>query len=275
MEYKHKKKYGQNFLNDKDEILNKIIEVSNISEDDEILEIGPGQGALTGLLVERVKKLTCIEIDKDLESALRKKFDKKENYTLVMGDVLEVDFQEHLNAGTKVVANIPYYITSPIINKIIENKNLIDEAYIMVQKEVGERICAKSGKERSVLTLAVEYYAEAEYLFTIPREFFNPVPNVDSAFIKIKFYDDKRYEDRISENLFFKYVKAAFSNKRKNIVNNFATLGYSKDEIKGLLEKVNIPENERAENISIEDFIKVIDMFENRWGFLWKKAMSL
>lgn len=264
MEYKHKKKYGQNFLNDKEEILNKIIEVSNINEESEILEIGPGQGALTALLVERVKKLTCIEIDKDLENGLRKKFDKKENYSLVMGDVLEVDFKKYLNAGTKVVANIPYYITSPIINKIIENKDLIDEAYIMVQKEVGERICAKSGKERSVLTLAVEYYGEANYLFTIPREFFNPIPNVDSAFISIKFYKDKRYEDKISEDLFFKYIKAAFSNKRKNIVNNFSTLGYSKNEIKGLLQELEVSENERAENISIEKFIEIINIFENR-----------
>lgn len=275
MEYKHKKKYGQNFLNDKEEILNKIIEVSNVNEESEILEIGPGQGALTALLVERVKKLTCIEIDKDLENGLRKKFDKKENYSLVMGDVLEVDFKKYLNAGTKVVANIPYYITSPIINKIIENKDLIDEAYIMVQKEVGERICAKSGKERSVLTLAVEYYGEANYLFTIPREFFNPIPNVDSAFISIKFYKDKRYEDKISEDLFFKYIKAAFSNKRKNIVNNFSTLGYSKNEIKELLQELEVSENERAENISIEKFIEIINIFENRWGFLWKKAMNL
>ena len=275
MEYKHKKKYGQNFLNDKEEILNKIIEVSNINEESEILEIGPGQGALTALLVERVKKLTCIEIDKDLENGLRKKFDKKENYNLVMGDVLEVDFKKYLNAGTKVVANIPYYITSPIINKIIENKDLIDEAYIMVQKEVGERICTKSGKERSVLTLAVEYYGEANYLFTIPREFFNPIPNVDSAFISIKFYKDKRYEDKISEDLFFKYIKAAFSNKRKNIVNNFSTLGYSKNEIKELLQELEVSENERAENISIEKFIEIINIFENRWGFLWKKAMNL
>lgn len=264
MEYKHKKKYGQNFLNDKEEILNKIIEVSNINEESEILEIGPGQGALTALLVEKVKKLTCIEIDKDLENGLRKKFDKKENYSLVMGDVLEVDFKKYLNAGTKVVANIPYYITSPIINKIIENKDLIDEAYIMVQKEVGERICAKSGKERSVLTLAVEYYGEANYLFTIPREFFNPIPNVDSAFISIKFYKDKRYEDKISEDLFFKYIKAAFSNKRKNIVNNFSTLGYSKNEIKELLQELEVSENERAENVSIEKFIEIINIFENR-----------
>ena len=210
MDFKHKKKYGQNFLNNKDEILNKIIEVSNIDENDEILEIGPGQGALTNLLVERAKKLTCVEIDKDLEAGLRKKFSLKENYTLVMGDVLEVDLTKYLNKGTKVVANIPYYITSPIINKLIENKELIDEAYIMVQKEVGERICAKAGKERSILTLAVEYYGEADYLFTIPREFFNPVPNVDSAFISIKFYKDDRYKNKISEDLFFKYIKAAF-----------------------------------------------------------------
>ena len=134
----------------------------------------------------------------------------------------------------------------------------------MVQKEVGERICAKSGKERSVLTLAVEYYGEANYLFTIPREFFNPIPNVDSAFISIKFYKDKRYEDKISEDLFFKYIKAAFSNKRKNIVNNFSTLGYSKNEIKELLQELEVSENERAENISIEKFIEIINIFENR-----------
>ena len=103
MEFKHKKKYGQNFLNNKDEILNKIIEVSNINENDEILEIGPGQGALTTLLVERVRKVTCVEIDKDLENTLRKKFSSKENYTLVMGDVLEVDLRKYINQGTKVV----------------------------------------------------------------------------------------------------------------------------------------------------------------------------
>ena len=263
MEFKHKKKYGQNFLNNKDEILNKIIEVSNINENDEILEIGPGQGALTSLLVERVKKVICIEIDKDLE-----------NYTLVMGDVLEVDLRKYINQGTKVVANIPYYITSPIINKIIENKDLIDEAYIMVQKEVGERICASSGKERGILTLAVEYYGEAEYLFTIPREFFNPIPNVDSAFISIKFYKDDRYKNKISEDLFFKYIKAAFSNKRKNIVNNLATLGYSKDRIKEILNQIEVSENERAENISIDKFIELINIFEGRWGTWWKKAMS-
>ena len=251
MEYKHKKKYGQNFLNDRNEVLNKIIEVSNINSESKILEIGPGQGALTKLLLEKAKKVTCIEIDRDLENFLRK-------------DVLEVDFEKYIEESTKVVANIPYYITSPIINKIAKYRELIDEAYIMVQKEVGERICATKGKERSVLTLAIEYLGEAEYLFTIPKEHFTPVPNVDSAFISIKFYKDKRYEKLINEDLFFKYIKAAFSNKRKNIVNNFATMGYSKDIVKECLNKVNISENERAENVSIEDFIQIINIFEGR-----------
>lgn len=264
MEFKHKKKYGQNFLNDKNEILNKIIEVSNIDKNDEILEIGPGQGALTSLLVEKVKKITCVEIDKDLEFLLIKNFSSKENFNLVMGDILEVDLKEYLNKHTKVIANIPYYITSPIINKIIDNKELIDEAFIMVQKEVGERICAKSGKERGILTLAVEYYGEAEYLFTIPREFFNPIPNVDSAFISIKFYKNNKYENILSEAIFFKYIKSAFSNKRKNIVNNLTTLGYSKEKVKETLNLVKISENERAENISIDKFIKLINIFEGR-----------
>lgn len=263
MSFNHKKKYGQNFLNNEFEILNKIMEVSNIKSDDEILEIGPGQGALTELLIEKVKKIICIEIDKDLEKILLKKFKNKTNFELIMQDVLEVDFRKYLNKHSKVVANIPYYITSPIVNKIIEYRDLIDEAYIMVQKEVGERICAKTGKERSVLTLTVEYYGEAEYLFTIPREHFQPVPNVDSAFIKIKFYDNKeKYSEKIDEEIFFKYIKAAFSNKRKNIVNNLATLSYSKDYIKEVLKKVEISENERAENISIDNFIKLINIFE-------------
>lgn len=261
MSFKHKKKFGQNFLTNQDEVLNRIIEVSNISEDDEIIEIGPGEGALTALLLDKAKKVTCIEIDTDLEKILRKKYDKNPKFNLVMNDVLEVDFNSIIEKG-KVVANIPYYITSPIINKIIDNRDKIDEMYIMVQKEVAERIASKSGKERSVLTLAVEYFGEAEYLFTIPKEFFTPIPKVDSAFISIKFYKDRKYEKEIDEKIFFKYVKGAFANKRKNIVNNLSTLGYSKDIIKELLMDIGIKENERAENLSIEQFVELIKRFQ-------------
>lgn len=264
MSFKHKKKYGQNFLNDQNTVLERIMEVSQVSSDDEVLEIGPGEGALTELLLQRAKKVNCVEIDTDLEKILRKKFDNNPKFNLHMGDILEADLRGIIEANTKVVANIPYYITSPIINKLIEHRDLIDEVYLMVQKEVGERVCATSGKERSVLTLAVEYFGEAEYLFTIPKEFFTPVPKIDSGFIGIKFYKDRRFESIIDENLFFKYVKGAFSNKRKNIVNNLATLGISKDKIQGVLTDLGISFNERAENLSIEQFIELAKLLEER-----------
>lgn len=262
MSFYHKKKYGQNFLNNELEILNKIIEVSEVGNEDSILEIGPGQGALSSMLVDRVKNLICVEIDRDLEKPLQKKFSNKKNFKLIMADILELDLREYLTKNTKVVANIPYYITSPIINKIIEHRDLIDEAYLMVQKEVGERICAKKGRERSILTLAVEYYGEASYLFTIPRRHFKPIPNVDSAFIKIKLDRENKYKKIMNEEVFFKYIKAAFSNKRKNIVNNLSTLGFTKDFIKEVLKGLNIPESERAENIGIDNFIELIKAFE-------------
>lgn len=264
MSFKHKKKYGQNFLNDQNTVLERIMEVSQVSSDDEVLEIGPGEGALTELLLQRAKKVNCVEIDTDLEKILRKKFDSNPKFNLHMGDILEADLRGIIGANTKVVANIPYYITSPIINKLIEHRDLIDEVYLMVQKEVGERVCATSGKERSVLTLAVEYFGEAEYLFTIPKEFFTPVPKIDSGFIGIKFYKDRRFESIIDENLFFKYVKGAFSNKRKNIVNNLVTLGISKDKIQGVLTELGISFNERAENLSIEQFIELAKLLEER-----------
>lgn len=263
MSFKHKKKFGQNFLTNQDEILKKIMEVANVNSDETILEIGPGEGALTELLLEKAKKVVTIEIDRDLEKILRKKFEKNPKYTLVMNDVLVTNIQQYIEKNTKVVANIPYYITSPIINKLIENREYIDEIYIMVQKEVAERICAKKGKERSTLTLAVEYFGEAEYLFTIPKEFFTPIPQVDSAFMSIKLYKDKKYENLLPEELFFKYVKAGFSNKRKNLLNNFSTLGFSKDKIREILSEVGIKESERAENLTIENFIDLISKFEN------------
>ncbi len=264
MSFKHKKKYGQNFLNEQTNVLEKIMEVSGVTENDEILEIGPGEGALTELLLKKAKKVNCVEIDTDLEKILRKKFDKNPKFNLNMGDILETELEKIINENTKVVANIPYYITSPIINKLIEHRDKINEVYLMVQKEVGERVCASSGKERSVLTLAIEYFGEASYLFTIPKEFFTPIPKIDSGFISIKFYKDKRYENQINEALFFKYVKAAFSNKRKNIVNNLSTLGIGKDRIQNVLENVGISFNERAENLTIEQFIELAKLLEEK-----------
>lgn len=262
MSFKHKKKFGQNFLTDQGEVLDKIMNVASVNPDDAILEIGPGEGALTELLLSKAKKVTCIEIDTDLEKILRRKFDKIDNFNLVMSDVLEVNFDNSIGEKVKVVANIPYYITSPIINKLIENRKFVDEIYIMVQKEVAERICAKSGKDRSVLTLSVEYFGDAEYLFTIPKEAFTPPPKVDSAFMSIKLRQDNKFEEEIDEETFFKYAKTAFSNKRKNIVNNLSVLGYNKAKLRKLLEINDIDPSKRAEAFSIDEFAELIKLME-------------
>lgn len=266
MAFKHKKKFGQNFLTNQSEILEKILEVSSVGKEDSILEIGPGEGALTELLLSTANDVTCIEIDRDLEKILRKKFDLRENFRLLMGDVLEINIEKEIAKKVKVVANIPYYITSPIINKLIEARAYIDEIYIMVQKEVAERICAKSGKERSVLTLSVEYFGEAEYLFTIPKNCFVPEPKVDSAFMSIKLRQNNEIADKVEEAKFFKYAKAAFSNKRKNIVNNLSTLSYNKERLREVLEKNNIDPRKRAEAFSIDEFIDLILVVEEEFN---------
>lgn len=264
MSFNHKKKYGQNFLTNQNQTLNEIMNVSNVNENDVVVEIGPGEGALTELLLSKASKVYCFEIDEDLESILLNKYGKNPKFNLIMGDILQADLKTILadDKNVKVVANIPYYITSPIINKLLEYRDKVDEIYIMVQKEVGERITSKAGKERSVLTLAVEYFGVAEYLFTIPKEFFTPIPKVDSGFISIKPYKGS-YTDKVKEDIFFKYVKMAFANKRKNILNNLQNLGHSKDVLREKMEILGISPNERAENITIDQFIEMALLFES------------
>jgi len=264
--HKHKKKFGQNFLNNH-QILEQILEVSEVAANENILEIGPGDGALTTLLLENAKKVTCVEIDRDLEKILVPKFSENKKFNLIMKDVLTLDFEKDISEKVKVVANIPYYITSSIIKKLLENKEYVDEIYIMVQKEVAERIAAKPGtKARSVLTLSIEYFGDAELLFVIPRENFTPVPNVDSAFLKIIPRKNNKYIDMISEKTFFKYVKASFQTKRKNITNNIARLGFNKTELRELLEKNGINHKKRAEEFSIDEFVELIKILEESKG---------
>ena len=167
----------------------------------------------------------------------------------------------------KVVANIPYYITSPIINRLIEFRDNISEIYLMVQKEVAERISSKPrSKNMSILTHAVQFFAETEYLFTVPKEKFDPVPKVDSAFLKIVLLKDKRYESQISEEKYFKYLKKAFSNKRKSISNNLSELGFGKEKISGVLQKVGKTSLARTEEFSVQEFIDFIKILENESG---------
>ena len=263
--YVTKKKYGQNFLNDSS-LSDKILDIASIDKNTEVLEIGPGLGFLTKKLITNSKFLTSFEIDDDLIPILKKNFGKYENFDLVHKDFLEVDLSEFLGnkKDVKVVANIPYYITSPIINKLIEYRENISEIYLMVQKEVAERISSKPhSKNMSLLTHAVQFYAEAEYLFTVPKEKFDPIPKVDSAFLGIKILKDKKYESQILEKKYFKYLREAFSNKRKSISNNLSNLGFSKDFVKECLKKVGKTELARAEEFSVQEFIDFIEVLES------------
>ena len=259
--YEAKKKYGQNFLEDS-ELSEKIIEISGVSKDIEVIEIGPGLGFLTEKLIEKSKYLTAFEIDDDLIPVLKKKFQGRDNFSLIHEDFMTADLGTFLEEkkNIKVVANIPYYITSPIINKLIEYRKNISEIYLMVQKEVAERIASEAGsRNMSLLTHAVQFYADAEYLFTVPKEKFTPVPKVDSAFLKIKMFDDGRYEKQISEGEYFKYLKTAFSNKRKSIANNLSGEGYSKEVTGDILEKLGKTKLARTEEFSVQEFINLIE----------------
>ncbi len=265
-DYKAKKKYGQNFLDD-GELLEKIISAANINKETEVIEIGPGKGFLTGKLLEKSRNLTVFEIDEDLIPGLKKKFGNNDNFRLVHNDFMEADLNEYLEnrKNIKVVANIPYYITSPIINRLIEKRENISEIYLMVQKEVAERITAKpKSRDMSLLTHAVQFYAEAEYLFTVPKEKFSPVPKVDSAFLKIRILEDRRYESQISEEEYFKYLKTAFSNKRKSLANNLSEMGYDKKEIGNLLEENGRSILARTEEFSVQEFIDLINLLKKK-----------
>ncbi|MDR1831172.1 MAG: 16S rRNA (adenine(1518)-N(6)/adenine(1519)-N(6))-dimethyltransferase RsmA [Fusobacteriaceae bacterium] len=272
MAFRAKKKYGQNFLAEKSDILGKIIDTAEIGKDDCVLEIGPGQGALTALLLDHAWALTAVEIDPDLEERLRRKFAGYERFELIMADFLTLDLRAGLESWrdqgkrVKLVANIPYYITSPILRKLMEYRDLLDGIFIMVQKEVGKRICASSGKARGVLTLAVEYYGEASYGFTIDRSAFTPAPNVDSAFITIRPWKDRRWEQQIAGELFFRYIRTAFAGKRKTLLNNLAVLGISKAELSAILTELGIDAAERAENVSIAQFTRLIPRLEAALG---------
>ncbi|RRD39558.1 ribosomal RNA small subunit methyltransferase A [Leptotrichia sp. OH3620_COT-345] len=261
-----KKKYGQNFLSD-DELLNKIFEIVSIGKNDEVIEIGPGLGFLTETLIEKAKYITAFEIDDDLIPILNKKFKNKKNFLLVHEDFMEANLEKFLEnkENVKVVANIPYYITSPIINKLLKFRKNISEIYLMVQKEVAERITSEPrSKNMSLLTHGVQFYAETEYLFTVPKEKFDPVPKVDSAFLRIAVLKDEKYEKQISEEEYFKYLKISFSNKRKSIGNNLMELGFSKETTGNILEKLGKTKLARTEEFSVQEFIDFVKILKDK-----------
>lgn len=265
---KAKKKFGQNFLVDEN-VLDNIVNGSDITSEDVVIEIGPGLGNLTEKLLEKAEKVIAFEIDKDMCEILENRFQNVSNFILLNEDVLKVDIKEVLNKykveneKVKLVANLPYYITTPIMFKIFENTNCIDSMTIMVQKEVADRIVAKTkSKDYGVLTINTKFYGEATKLFDVPNNAFVPAPNVTSAVVKIAIW--QRYSVSNKETL-FKLVKASFAQRRKKLINsleNSNVFDVTKTELKSILENNGITENARAEEIELETYINVANELE-------------
>ena len=250
-----KKKYGQNFLNN-DNILEKIASSFNPSKDGKILEVGPGEGALTKKLIRIGIPVTAFEIDLELKHKLDRI--NSENLNIVYGDFLNINLKDYYKETENiyVVANIPYYITTPIITKFIDEKIIPEEMVLMVQKEVGERLSAKpKNSEYGAITALLNYYFDIEYLFTVDRSDFYPVPNVDSAIIK---FTKKKYRLNCNEEKYKKIINDFFKQKRKNIKNNLKN--YDLNKIKEVLEKYNFDLTNRAEDLSYEIFVELANI---------------
>ncbi len=251
-----KKQLGQNFLKNPD-VASKIAAAAAIIKSDTVLEIGPGTGILTKELVKTDAAVFAIEKDYKLITNLQKIYKNTKNLKIVHQDALWFDI-DNTKAGYKVVANIPYNITSPLIRKFLESDNKPELMVLMVQKEVAERITAKPGSSaRGLLTLIVEFYADAEILFEVPRNEFYPIPKVDSAVIKIttKKPHLRGEGKKVQSEFFFKIVKAGFSAKRRQVHNSLsATLRLEKNIVLDILSKAKIDPMLRAEDLTLEQW---------------------
>ncbi|MCC0764475.1 MULTISPECIES: 16S rRNA (adenine(1518)-N(6)/adenine(1519)-N(6))-dimethyltransferase RsmA [unclassified Clostridioides] len=257
--FKFSKSLGQNFLIDSN-IIDKILDGARVTEGDNIIEVGPGIGTLTCEMGKVAEKVVAIEIDRNLIPILKDTLSDLENIEVINQDILKVDIQElvkdKLNGGpVKLVANLPYYITTPIVMKFLEEDIPVTDIVVMVQKEVADRMNAvPSTKDYGALSIAVQYYCETEIVAKAPRHMFIPQPNVDSTVIGLHVRAEKKY-DVHNEELFFKTVKASFGQRRKTLLNSLGGLGFlNKDEIREILKEANIDEKRRGETLSIEEF---------------------
>ncbi len=251
-----KKSLGQNFLTEKN-IVEKIVRTADVDKDTNVIEIGPGIGALTELLIDQSKFTTAVEIDDELIPVLTESFGSYENFELKHIDFLKTDasqFETHGASTTKVVANLPYYITTAIITKILNEMDYVDEIYIMVQKEVAERISASpKSKQYGSLSVYCQLLCEVNYEFTVKRTVFMPPPNVDSAIISLK-----RKDLDIDIKTIEKFVQNAFKQKRKTLVNNLnKAYGVDKPTITAFLEGLGYKPSVRAEEVSPEEYINM------------------
>lgn len=267
-----KKSLGQHFLVD-ERVLDRIIDAAELDGSTGVLEIGPGMGALTERLADRAGWVLAVEIDGRLIPILRELFVDRPRVTVVHGDALQVDLKalmdRHLGSAERfsVVANLPYYATSPILMRLLEERLPLDRIVVMIQKEVAERIMAEPGtKEYGSLSVAVRYFAEVFRVCGVPRNCFVPRPQVDSAVIGLRIRREPLVSVR-NEPLFFRMVKAAFSQRRKTLANALSSSlfgGKRKAELENLLKEIGIDPNRRGETLTLEEFAQVSDILDQK-----------
>ena len=258
-----KKKFGQNFLIDQN-ILESIVTKAGINKEINVIEIGPGIGSLTEHLLERANHVISYEIDKDLIPVLEENFKEYDNFTLINEDFLKANIKEDIkkyfnnNYPIYLVANLPYYITTPIIMYLLENVPEVVRYAVMVQLEVADRIVAtKGGKDYNSLSIAIQYRSQVHKALNVSRNVFMPKPNVDSAVVIFDLHKDKRFVAN-NEEFFFALVRNSFANRRKTLINNLNNAYHlPKDELVKILESIGLDSNIRSEALSINDFINL------------------
>lgn len=258
------KKFGQNFLIDA-HVLDKIIAAAQIGPEDTVLEIGPGIGTMTQAIAENAKKVIAVEIDDNLIPILKENLKEYDNVEIINDDVMKVDIA--LLGVNKVVANLPYYITTPIIMGLLESRVPLDSITVMVQKEVADRMKSKPGtKDYGALSLAVQFYAEPYLVANVPQNCFMPRPNVGSAVIRLTLHKDApvNVDD---EKLMFRIIRAAFNQRRKtlqNCLSHFEELHYEKGKVAGVLREMNLNESIRGEALSLEQYAEFANKITER-----------
>lgn len=257
-DFKFNKAYGQNFIFDTNFLKSFVDGI--IDKNTDVLEIGPGAGTLTQILCEYGRRVVSYEIDKNLEPILKENLSRFDNSTVIFQDIMKVDIdaiESNFDGKYTMVANLPYYITTPIIFKFLENAKKLNSMIIMVQLEVAERLVAKSGsKDYGAITPAIDYRANAKIIKRVSRKMFTPVPNVDSAIVKIDFVENKY--DIVDTKVLDGTIKSAFAMRRKTLENNLKTsFGLSTEIIRQLLDSIGLPPQIRGEKLSTEDFVRL------------------
>lgn len=258
------KNLGQNFLIDESVIIDAC-DSANINKEDLVIEIGPGLGTLTKFILERAGKVICVELDERMIDILKERFFLYENFEIINEDILKVDLHKLIKEeknenikNVKIVANLPYYITTPIIMKLLEERLDLQSITVMVQKEVAERLIAVPGEKfTGAITYSVYYYADSENVRVVDKRSFIPEPSVESEVINLKIRENPLVNVN-NEELFFKLIKIAFMQRRKTLVNSLSNSGFiEKNKIIEILKQLNINENIRAEKLSIQDFANI------------------